>query len=118
MTDELRHPLGTWGSSLELEVRRRIQVSIAAYAYEIESNPVMSDALYDWFAERVRPRMGTCHPLLDEFFVVHFTPMTGMWIHQHPQLDRIRHKYIHHGDAMRAYFAQDKVQKLLHWGKK
>lgn len=118
MLEEPAHPLGKWGSPIELEVRRRIQISIAAYAYEIESSPVMSDALYDWFAERICRHMGTCHPLLDEFFLTQFSPMTGMWIHQHPQLDRIRHKYIHHADAMRTYFAQDKVQKLLHWGKK
>lgn len=113
MSDELRHPLGPWGTARELEVRRRIQVSVAAYAYEFANNPVMSDAAFDWFAERICPRMGTCHPLLDEFFVTHFTPMTGMWIHHHPDISGIQRIYEQCADAMRAYFSHPDILKQL-----
>lgn len=113
MKDEAPHPLGKWGTPVELEVRRRIQLSVAAYAYEIEDSPIMSDQLFDWFAGRICKRMGTCHPILDEFFLVHFSPMTGMWIHQHPDLNGIRRIYERSAGHMREYFARPDVLKLL-----
>ena len=113
MTNEAPHPLGKWGSPIELEVRRRIQVSVAAFAYEFENNPVMGDDLFDWFAGRICKRMGTCHPILDEFFLIHFSPMTGMWIHKHPDLIGIRRIYERSADHMREYFARPDVRKLL-----
>lgn len=89
--DERRElDLSDWGSPIEVETRRRIRLSIATYAYEVLDKPVMSDAEWDKLAQSIQPRVGTCHPLLDEFFVVHFSPMTGMWIHDHPELDRIK----------------------------
>lgn len=88
--------LGDWGSPIELEVRRRIRVSVAAYAYEVLDRPVMTDDEFDKLAQSIRPKMGTCHPLLDEFFVTQFSPMTGMWIHDHPELDRIKLLYQTH----------------------
>lgn len=116
MSEETPHPLGKWGTVRELEIRRRIQLSVAAYAYEFENNPIMSDDLFDWFAGRISRRLGTCHPVLDEFFVVHFSPMTGMWIHHHPELDGIRRIYRQNGDKMREYFALPEVLKLLKKG--
>ena len=107
------HPLGTWGSPRELEVRRRIQISVAAYAYEIENSPIMSDALFDWFAGNICKRMGTCHPIIDEFFVAHFSPMTGMWIHHHPELEGIERIFRTSADNMRSYFARPDILKRL-----
>lgn len=107
------HPLRTWGTAVELEVRRRIQISVAAFAYEFENNPIMGDDLFDWFAGRICKNVGTCHPILDEFFKVHFSPMTGMWIHQHPDLKGIRRIYERSADHMREYFARPDVRKLL-----
>ena len=78
-----------WGSPIERQVRIRIVVSVAAYAYEIANSPLMGDYQWDWMAQQINPEMGTCHPLLDEFFAAHFSPMTGMWIHDHPELDKI-----------------------------
>lgn len=100
------HPLGKWGTPIELEVRRRIQVSVAAYAYEIANAPVMSDAAFDWLAERVSKHMGTYHPLLDEFFITQFSPMTGMWIHNHPELEGIARIYARRASDMREYFSR------------
>lgn len=113
MSEQIPHPLGTWGTPRELEIRRRIQISVAAYAYEIADDPVMGDDVFDWFAQRVCPRMGTCHMLLDEFFVAHFSPMTGMWIHHHPDLVGIERVFNRSGDNIRAYFARPDILKTL-----
>lgn len=78
-----------WGSPVEREVQRRILVTQAAYAYEIANKIIMSDYSFDKLAQTINPRFGTCHPVLDEFFATRFSPMTGMWIHDHPELDRV-----------------------------
>lgn len=78
-----------WGSPIEREVRRRILVSVAAFGYEFRNKSVMLDSHWDEMAQQINPRLGTCHPLIDEFFASKFSPMTGMWIHEHPELDRI-----------------------------
>lgn len=85
--------LGDWGSPIELEVRRRIRLSIAAYAYEVLDRPIMSDNEFDKLAQSIDRRRGTCHPIMDEFFITQFSPMTGMWIHNHPELARIKSLY-------------------------
>lgn len=84
---------GPWGSPIEIEVRRRITLSVATYAYEIADKPIMDDYSWDRIAQLVNPKMGTCHPLLDEFFAEHFTPMTGMWIQHHPELGKIKTRF-------------------------
>lgn len=78
-----------WGSPIEREVHRRILVSQAAYAYEIANTPIMTDYSFDKIAQAINPKFGTCHPLLDEFFATQFSPMTGMWIHHHPELAKV-----------------------------
>lgn len=83
-----------WGGSpVEVEVRFRIKVAIAAYAYEIADAPIMTDFEFDRLAQSIHPKIGTCHPLIDEFFATQFSPMTGMWIHHHPELPRIKALY-------------------------
>lgn len=80
----------------ELERRRRIQLSVMTYAYEIADAPIVSDATWDWLAAKIDRWVGTGHPLLDEFFLTEFSPMTGMWIHNHPELagvSRIHDRY-------------------------
>ncbi len=85
--------LGDWGNATEIETRRRIRVAIAAYAYEVLDRPIMSDTEFDKLAQSIQPKVGTCHPMLDEFFVTRFSPMTGMWIHDHPELRRVQALY-------------------------
>lgn len=82
-----------WGSPLEKERRRRIVVSHAAYAYEFRQDPIMPDTEYDALAQQIDHHIPTGHPLLDEFFYTQFSPMTGMWIHNHPELDGIEKLY-------------------------
>ena len=84
---------GTWGTPIEVERRRRISLSVATYAYEIADNPIMDDAMWDWTAAQIDRRVPTGHPLLDEFFLTQFSAMTGMWIHQHPELEKIKAIY-------------------------
>lgn len=83
----------TWGRAIEKETWRRIRCAVATYAYELDDNPIMTDAAWDKLAQSIDPRRGTCHPLLDEFFATHFSPMTGMWIHKHPELGKIQRIY-------------------------
>ena len=79
-----------WGTPIEQEVRRRITVAVAAYAYEVLDISIMADHDFDRLAQTINPQQGTCHPLLDEFFAHRFSPMTGMWIHDHPELPKIK----------------------------
>lgn len=100
-------PLGGYEPTpIEVEVRRRIRVSVAAYAYEIANKPIMSDAEWDHMASQVNRWMGTCHPLLDEFFVTEFSPMTAMWIHRHPELGRIKQIFDRYYAATRSHWEQ------------
>lgn len=75
------------------EIRRRIRVAVAAYAYEIANDPVMSDAQYDSLAREIDPDAPTNDAELDRFFMVHFDPDTGQWVHKHPHLGLLKHLY-------------------------
>lgn len=88
-------PLGAgWNPTpADIEQRRRIQIAVATYAYEIADRPIMGDAQWDILAARINRRQGTCSPELDHFFVAEFSPMTGMWIHNHPELAGIKRIY-------------------------
>ena len=66
------------------QTRLRIRVSVAAYAYEILNQPIMSDAEYDQLAQRIDSSKLTGNQQLDEFFRQRYQPHTGMWIHDHP----------------------------------
>jgi len=83
----------TWGTPAEKETRRRIKISVWAYAYEIANTPVVSDAVFDVAAYQIDLSVDTGMPHLDGWFCKHFDPCTGQWIHNHPQLDRIREIY-------------------------
>jgi hypothetical protein len=88
----------------EIERRRRIHISVATYAYEIADKPIMSDAEWDVLAARIDRRMGTAHPIMDEFFRYEFSPMTGMWIHKHPELDGIERLFSRYWSLMGEHF--------------
>lgn len=88
----------SWGSEEEIERRRRILVAAWAYAYEVESSPLVSDEIYDREALLIRPALSTGHATLDHFFREEFNPYTGMWIHRHPE----KHKLAHFCKRLRA----------------
>lgn len=85
--------LGGWGSITEVERRNRILVTLYAYAYEIESNPLVSDADFDELCLKVNPNEPTGNEVLDTFFREEFSPHTGQWIHAHPYLDKVAIHY-------------------------
>lgn len=94
-----------WGSIIERETRRRVHLCVATYAYEVADQPIMSDGQWDELAQKIDTRMGTGHPLLDEYFLTEFSPMTGLWIHDHPELEKVRHAFDTMGSAMREFYA-------------
>lgn len=75
------------------ETRLRIRVSVAAYAYEIEDDPIMSDAEFDRLAGYVNLKRSTGRPDLDQWFRDNFCPVSGMWIRHHPEIERIGEIY-------------------------
>lgn len=83
----------SWGSDLEREIHRRIKIAVYAYAYEIEHVNLVDDYVYDALALTIQPAMSTGHSRLDSFFLHHFDPSTGMWIHRHPELDKVAQLY-------------------------
>lgn len=82
-----------WGTDVELEVRRRIQLSVAAYSYEYEDESIMSDAEFDKMCLEIQPNMMTGNSRMDRFFKSHFDPSTGQWIRKHPEINRIKQLY-------------------------
>lgn len=102
-------PLRPWvPDAVSMERRRRIILSIATYGYEVEDTPIMPDNLWDWMAQRIDRTIETGHVALDHFFAFEFSPMTGMWIHDHPELDKVALKFQRYHRAMGDYFNQRK----------
>ena len=83
-----------WGSPIEIERRRRILLSIWAYAYEFENDSLVSDVRFDKEARLVDVSVSTGNPKLDAFFREHFQPDTGMWVQNHPELNKLTRIYI------------------------
>lgn len=79
--------------SFNPEIRNRIRVAVAAYAYEVKSDPIMPDAEFDRLAASIRPRELTGNALCDLFFLESFEPHTGSWIHDHPDLPGVARIY-------------------------
>ena len=75
------------------EIRNRIRIAVAAYAYEVLDSPIMSDHEFDRLALQIDPQKDTGEPELDAFFFCDFNPSTGVWIHQHPDLAGIARLY-------------------------
>lgn len=74
----------------------RIRIAIAAYAYEVENNSIMSDADFDKLCQQVDPMISTGNAEMDAFFEDRFDPSTGLWIFQHPQIEGIKRLYREH----------------------
>ena len=75
------------------EIRNRIVLSVAAYAYEFESDPIMSDHAFDELSKKINPSKKTGNHLMDTFFSKYFQPDTGMWIRNHPELKKVEYLY-------------------------
>lgn len=86
-----------WGTAKEIETRRRIMVSVWAYAYEIANPPVslVPDHIFDaeCYMLAAGLRVETDRLDLDYWFRGAFAPHTGQWIHEHPELGKIAKIY-------------------------
>lgn len=95
---------GEEDQSVTRERRNRIILTYAAYAYEFLGESIISDADFDSLSYRIRPEISTVGywmtrkdvarvKTLDEFWRTEFVPCTGMWIHKHPELIRVKLGY-------------------------
>jgi len=64
-------------------------LSVAAYSYEFLNIPLVSDAEFDAMSLEVDTSVDTGNETLDKFFRDTFSPETGMWVHSHPELDKL-----------------------------
>jgi hypothetical protein len=80
-------------SPQEIEVWRRIKLSVAAYAYEIRNESIMSDSEFDEMCKVINPLTKTGNKVMDKFFKEKFDASTGQWIHKHPELSKIKYLY-------------------------
>lgn len=83
----------SWGSDVEKQTRLRIKLSVAAYAYEIKNDEIMSDGDFDKQCLDVDLSIKTNNKKLDEYFKNEFDPSTGSWIYKHPELNKIETIY-------------------------
>lgn len=75
-----------------MERRRRIKLSLWAFAYEIVGAPMVDDATFDAMAYASNRDISTGR--LDIWWRLNFQPFTGQWVHQHPELDRLAKLYV------------------------
>jgi hypothetical protein len=89
---------------LEKERAIRIRLCVAACFYELLNHSMISDCEFDLLCSQVdlslRPSdtyAGYCdlnvykrQRRLDFWFKNNFKPFTGLWIHTHPELDRLK----------------------------
>jgi len=75
------------------EIRNRIKCSVAAYAYEIRNESIMTDMEFDSLCREIKYNEPTGNAKMDTFFRNEFNPSTGQWIHNHPELKRIAEIY-------------------------
>ncbi len=78
---------------IEVEKRRRINVSLWAYAYEVMDDPLVADEKFDAVCGQIDPAIATGNDVLDDFFRTEFDPSTGMWIYKHPDTEGLRQIY-------------------------
>lgn len=50
----------------------------------------MSDEEYDELSRQIDNTVKTRNKKMDNFFAILFEPDTGMWIHKHPELYKIK----------------------------
>lgn len=75
------------------ETRKRVRLTVAAWAYEKHNDPIMSDAEYDQLALSIDLRKTTSRPDLDDWWRENFNPSTGMWVFRHPEVDIVEKAY-------------------------
>lgn len=82
----------------EIETRRRIVLSVAAWAYEYadpdrEIESFLDDHTFDRECYFVDLSISTSRPDLDEWFRANFQPFTGSWVKGHPEKHKLEAMY-------------------------
>ena len=75
------------------EIRNRIRISVAAYAYEYLDTPIMCDGDFDALSQLIYIKKKTGNEKLDKFFEKHFVSDSGMWIDKHPEKEKLKYLY-------------------------
>lgn len=75
------------------ETRNRIRVCVLAYAYEMRSDSLVSDHEFDKLCGEIDLTEFTGNDEMDTWFIKHFKPWTGQWIHNHPNIEGLRRIY-------------------------
>ena len=82
-----------WGSKVEKEIRLRIRLSVAAWAYEVADSAIMTDHDFDRLCLEVDTSIDTGNAKLDKFFREEFSPHTGVWVRKHPEQHKLKFIY-------------------------
>ena len=78
---------------INLEIKNRIRLSVAAYAYEFLSESIMSDHDYDQLSREIDVNKDTGNKKMDEWFKKFFVPDSGMWVRSHPEVAKLDYLY-------------------------
>ena len=78
---------------VSMEIRNRVRLSVAAYAYEFENTSIMTDAEFDRLCQQIDVSVTTGNEVLDKFFKKHFDKSTGMWVRSHPDIVGLKRIY-------------------------
>lgn len=85
---------------MEQERRNRIRIALWAYAYEA-GDPIVEDDVYDKIAKGINTDVTTDRPDIDKFFKENYASNTGMWVYQHPEIEKIKALYQRYDKYMR-----------------
>lgn len=82
-----------WGSTIELETKKRIDIAVWAYAYEYHDDPLVSDAMFDEECGKINLDINTTNPQMDKWFKKEFSAFTGQWVYKHPNKEGLERIY-------------------------
>ncbi len=92
-----------WGTPKEIEKKKRINIALWAYAYEVRNSSIVNDFVFDEAAYKIDLKQSTGNKNLDNWFKKNFDPCTGSWVWNHPginQLEWIFNKYFIHLEGL------------------
>ena len=78
-----------YSDRINTETKNRIKLAVAAYAYEVLNDSILTDAEFDALAKAIDLSVNTRRPDLDKWFRANFSPSTGMWVLNHPDRRRL-----------------------------
>lgn len=78
---------------VEQERRRRVVITWWAFCYEVKDDPRVTDNEYDHMARAVDLSVDCGDGDIEEWFKTNFLPHSGIWVLNHPELDRLEKRY-------------------------